>query len=49
MLKTLNDSGYFTPNTNAMDFDMARNDFFIGEAAMTYMQAIELAAVKKTA
>ena len=41
MLKTLNDSGYFTPNTNAMDFDMARNDFFIGEAAMTYMQAIE--------
>lgn len=41
MLKTLNDKGYFTPNTNAMDFDMARNDFFIGKAAMTYMQSIE--------
>ncbi|MCI6019632.1 MAG: extracellular solute-binding protein [Clostridiales bacterium] len=41
MLKTLNDDGYFTPNTNAMDFDVARNDFFIGKAAMTYMQSIE--------
>lgn len=41
MLKTLNDKEYFTPNTNAMDFDMARNDFFIGKAAMTYMQSIE--------
>ncbi len=41
MLKELNDKGYFTPNTNAMDFDMARNDFFIGKAAMTYMQSIE--------
>lgn len=41
MLKTLNDKGYFTANTNAMDFDMARNDFFIDQAAMTYMQSIE--------
>lgn len=41
MLKELNDKGYFTPNTNAMDFDIARNDFFIGKAAMTYMQSIE--------
>ena len=24
-----------------MDFDIARNDFFIGKAAMTYMQSIE--------
>lgn len=41
MLKTLNDKEYFTPNTNAMDFDMARNDFFIRKSAMTYMQSIE--------
>lgn len=41
MLKSLNDKGYFTPNTNAMDFDIARNDFFVGKAAMTYMQSIE--------
>ncbi len=41
MLKQINDNGYFTPNTNGMDFDMARNDFFTGKAAMTYMQAIE--------
>lgn len=41
MLQDLNSKGYFTPNTNAMDFDMARNDVFIGKAAMTYMQSIE--------
>lgn len=41
MLKNLNDSGYFTPNTNAMDFEVARNDFLSGKTAMTYMQSIE--------
>lgn len=39
--KSLNDMGFFTPNTVAMDFDSARNDFLIGKAGMTYMQAVE--------
>lgn len=41
MLKTLNDKGYFTPNTNAVDYEVARNDFLIGKSPMTYVQAIE--------
>lgn len=41
MLLELNDKGYFTPNTNSMEFDAARADFLSGKAAMTYMQAIE--------
>ena len=41
MLKDLNDKGYFTENTNSIDFEVARNDFLTGNAAMTYMQSIE--------
>ena len=37
----LADLGYFTPNAYAVDFYAARNDFFVGKAAMTYMQAEE--------
>ncbi|MDD3173428.1 MAG: sugar ABC transporter substrate-binding protein [Herbinix sp.] len=41
LLKDINDKGYFTPNTNAIEFEVARNDFLTGNAAMTYMQSIE--------
>ena len=40
MLKQLQDNGYFTPNTNAIDFDVAREDFLIGNAAMAYLENI---------
>lgn len=41
MLKELQDKGYFTPNTTAIDFDVAREDFLIGNAAMAYLENIE--------
>ena len=41
MLKDMQDKGYFTPNTNAIDFDVAREEFLIGNAAMAYLENIE--------
>ena len=46
MLKQLQDNGYFTPNTNAIDFDVAREDFLIGNAAMAYLENIEYVDVE---
>ena len=47
MLKDLNDKGYFTANTNSIDFEVARNDFLTGNAAMTYMQSVEFRRCKE--
>ena len=47
MLKDLNDKGYFTENTNSIDFEVARNDFLTGNAAMTYMQSVEFRRCKE--
>ena len=47
MLKDLNDKGYFTENTNSIDFEVASNDFLTGNAAMTYMQSVEFRRCKE--
>ncbi|MET3287557.1 UNVERIFIED_CONTAM: raffinose/stachyose/melibiose transport system substrate-binding protein [Brevibacillus sp. OAP136] len=46
-LKSLQDKGYFAPNANSTSHDMATQQFYIGKAAMFYVELEEFPEIEK--